>query len=58
MEHTARISPTLFLGADASPSAPTVSSTEAWGSFAAIAGVVIATFSGLGTAVWLVAISI
>jgi hypothetical protein len=57
MENAARISPTLFLGADASPRAPTVSSLEAWSSFAAIAGMLVATFSGLGTAVWLVAIS-
>ena len=57
MENAARISPTLFLGVDATPSAPTVSSLEAWGSLAAIAGIVLAVFSGLGTTAWLVAIS-
>ncbi len=57
MENAARISPTLFLGVDASPRAPTVSSLEAWGSLAAIVGMVLAVFSGLGTTAWLVAIS-
>jgi hypothetical protein len=58
MENELRISSTLFLGADANPRAPTVSGAEAWGSFAAIAGMLIATFSGIGTAAWLVAISV
>lgn len=56
MDHAVRISPTLFLGAEASPRAPTVSSLEAWSSLAAIAGGVVAAFAGLGIAVWFVAI--
>jgi len=58
MDNALRISPTLALGADASPRAPTVSRAEAWGSLTAIAGMIIAVFSGLGTAVWLVSISV
>jgi len=58
MDHALRISPTLALGADASPRAPTVSSAEAWGSLTAIIGLVLAVFSGLGTAAWLLAISV
>jgi len=58
MDNALRISPTLAIGADASPRAPTVSLTEAWGSLAAIAGMVLAVFSGLGTSAWLVAISV
>jgi hypothetical protein len=57
MDTALRISPTLAIGADASPRAPTVTLTEAWGSLAAIAGVVLALCSGLGTTAWLVAIS-
>ena len=57
MDNALRISPTLAIGADASPCAPTVSLAEAWGSLAAIAGMVLAVFSGLGTSAWLVAIS-
>jgi hypothetical protein len=44
MENALRISPTLAVGADASPRAPTVTSAEAWGSLAAIAGMVLAVF--------------
>jgi hypothetical protein len=58
MGNALRISPTLAIGADASPCAPTVSLAEAWGSLAAIAGMVLAVFSGLGTSAWLVAISV
>jgi len=58
MDSALRISPTLAIGADASPCAPTVRLTEAWGSLAAIAGMVLAVFSGLGTSAWIVAISV
>jgi|LauGreDrversion2_5_1035112.scaffolds.fasta_scaffold313194_2 hypothetical protein len=59
MDNALRISPTLAIGADASPCAPTVSLAEAWGSLAAIVGMVLlVVFSGLGTSAWLVAISV
>ena len=58
MENAARISPTLFLGADASPHAPTVSSAEAWSSLAAIAGAIAIAVVGSGWAVWFAATSI
>lgn len=59
MENAARISPTLFLGADASPRAPTVSSLEAWGSLAAIAGAFAIALAGSAwTVVWFAATSI
>ena len=58
MENAARISPTLFLGADASPRAPTVSSIEAWGSLAAIAGAFAIALAGSAWTVWFAATSI
>jgi hypothetical protein len=57
MDNAARISPTLFLGADASPRAPTVSGLEAWSSLVTIAGVFVVALAGSGWAVWFVATS-
>jgi len=55
MDHAVRISPTLFLGAEASPRAPTVSSAEAWSSLAAIAGVLVIGLAACAGAIWLAA---
>lgn len=55
MDHAVRISPTLFLGAEASPRAPTVSSAEAWSSLAAIAGVLVIGLAASAGAIWLAA---
>jgi len=57
MDNGARISPTLFLGADASPRAPTVSGLEAWSSLVTIAGVFVVALAGSGWAVWFAATS-
>jgi hypothetical protein len=57
MDNAARISPTLFLGADASPRAPTVSGLEAWSSLVTIAGVFVVALAGSGWAVWFAATS-
>jgi hypothetical protein len=58
MDNAARISPTLFLGADASPHAPTISGLEAWSSLATIAGALLVAFAGSGWAVWFAATSL
>jgi hypothetical protein len=55
MDTTARISPTLFLGAEASPHAPTVSGAEAWSSLAVIAAGLLTAFVATGAAIWFAA---
>jgi hypothetical protein len=58
MDNATRISPTLFLGAEASPRAPTVSGLEAWSSLVVMAGLFVVALAGSGWAVWFAATSI